>query len=249
METPVVGVVGGGVADGVAGNEVSDAVADAGARPVYDTPKDVCEAAPAAVVATDESALSRLVAADLACPVVPVGIAGLRAVPPAALTDAVTALVAGEYETASVPVVEVKSPLGETRALFDVMLVASEPARISEYTVRSRGDHVATVRADGVVAATPAGSRGYARRAGGPVVAPDVDAVTVVPVAPFSTDADRWVVPADDVQFTVERDETAVELLADDRTVGEVRSGASVRLTSGRPLEVAVVSASGGRFA
>jgi NAD+ kinase len=239
MDDPVVGVVG---------DDVSNAVADAGVEPLYGTPTTVRDADPVAVVATGASALSRLVDAGVSCPVVPVDVPGLRTVPRAAVTDAVTALLDGRYETMSVPIVVAESPLGETRALFDVMVVASEPARISEYTIRSRGDRVATLRADGVVAATPSGSGGYARRAGGPVIAPELNAVTVVPVAPFSTDAGHWVVPTHELTLTVERDETAVELLVDDRTVGEVKSGGSVRLTGGQPLAVAVVPASGGRF-
>lgn len=239
MDDPVVGVVG---------DDVSSAVAEAGVEPLYGTPTAVLDADPTAVIATGASALSRLVDAGVSCPVVPVDVPGLRAVPRTAVTHAVTALLDGRYETTSVPVVVAESPLGETRALFDVMVVASEPARISEYTIRSRGDRVATLRADGVVAATPSGSGGYARRAGGPVIAPELSAVTVVPVAPFSTDAGHWVVPTDELTLTVERDETAVELLADDRTVGEVESGGSVHLSGGQPLAVAVVPASDARF-
>lgn len=240
MDPPVVGVVG---------DDVSVAVAEAGATALYDAPERVCEADPTGVVATDSGALSRLVEAGVACPVVPVNVAGLPAVPRTAVTEAVAALLDGRHETTAVPVVSVESPLGTTRALFDVMLVASEPARISEYTVRSSGDRVATFRADGVVAATPTGSAGYARRVGGPVLAPELVAASVVPVAPFSTDAGHWVLPIDDLAFTVERDETAVELLADDRTIGEVVPGASVRLVADRPLDVVLVEASSGRFA
>lgn len=239
MEQPAVGVVG---------DDVSDAVAEAGAEPLYGAPSRVSDANPTAVVATDASALSRLVDAGVTASVLPVGITGIRSVRRAALTDAVAAVLEGRHETTSVPVATVESPLGQSRALFDVMLVASEPARISEYGVRSRGDHVATVRADAVVAATAAGSRGYARRAGGPVVAPELNVLAVVPVAPFSTDASRWVVPAADLTLTVERDETAVDLLVDDRTVGEVEPGASVRLGAGRPLDIVVVEASDARF-
>lgn len=239
MDDPVVGVVG---------DDVSDAVAEAGAEPLYEAPAAVFDANPTGVVATGATALSRLVDAGHSGPVVPVDVPGVRSIPREAVTDAVAALLDGRYETTSIPVLVAESPLGETRALFDVMLVASEPARISEYTVRSRGDRVATLRADGVVAATPSGSGGYARRAGGPVVAPELNVATVVPVAPFSTDAGHWVVPTDELTLTVERDETAVELLVDDRTVGEVKPGESVRLTDGQPLTVALVSASGGRF-
>lgn len=240
MDEPVVGVVG---------DDVSGAVANAGAEPLYEAPTAIRDAGPTTVVATGASALSRLVDAGLSCPVVPVDVPRLRAVPREAVTDAVTALIDGRYETASVPTLVAKSPLDETRALFDVMLVASEPARISEYTIRSHGDRVATLRADGIVAATPSGSSGYARRAGGSVIATELNAATVVPVAPFSTDAGHWVVPIDELTLTIERDETAVELLVDDRTVGKLKAGGSVRLTAGRPLTVALVASSAGRFA
>jgi len=105
---------------------------------------------------------------------------------------------------------------------MDAMLVTSTPARISEYVVRAGDEHVTTVRADGVVIALPAGHSGCARAADDPVVAPEAGVAAVVPVAPFATDPDHWVVPIDGLSVTVERDEVPVDLLADDRTVGPV---------------------------
>ncbi|WP_394351524.1 hypothetical protein [Halobacterium bonnevillei] len=49
-------------------------------------------------------------------------------------------------------------------------MVTAEPARISEYAVETGTERVDEVRADGVVAATPAGSHGYARDADGPLL-------------------------------------------------------------------------------
>ncbi|MFC7177282.1 ATP-NAD kinase [Halosegnis marinus] len=241
MDTPPVGVVG---------DAPTEPVREAGGDPVAGAVADVLAAGPEAVVAGGESALLAVAAAAPDVPVLPVDAGpGVRSVARSDAPGAIAALVAGEYDTASLPLLVARSPLGETRALCDLMLVTGEPARISEYTVRSGTETVASFRADGVVVATPAGSHGYARRADGPVLAPELGAVVVVPVAPFATSEDSWVLPTEGLRLDVERDETPVELLADDRTAGSVVPGESVRVATEGSLDVAVVDGSGGRFA
>jgi NAD+ kinase len=100
--------------------------------------------------------------------------------------------------------------------LRDAMLVTDEPARISEYAVRSGDRVVARFRADGVVVATPAGSRGYLSAAGGPIVEPGTRTLAAVPVAPFQTESDDWVLDDAAVSLTVHRD-TPVLLVVDGR--------------------------------
>jgi NAD+ kinase len=73
--------------------------------------------------------------------------------------------------------------------------------------------------------------------------------VTVVPVAPFATNVDHWVVDHAGLTCTVERDEAAVQLLADDRIVGTVGTDETVQLTPGTPVTVAVVAGSRSCFA
>ena len=123
------------------------------------------------------------------------------------------------------------------RALFDITLVTDEPARISEYGVASRGDSVATFRADGVVVATAAGSHGYAGAVDAPSLSTAVDAVAVAPVAPFVTDTRRWVLPDDQLTLTVERDEGPIALVADGRRVTSVGVDARIDVSVADALE------------
>jgi NAD+ kinase len=232
---------------GIVGADYTQAVRRAGGEPLVGEAGEVVDAAPAAVVAAGEPALCSLVAAGVDAPVLPVDVG--PGIPSVAATDvdaALEALVAGEYTHTERPILAADDG---TRALFDCMLVTTEPARISEYTVHCGNDRVATFRADGVVVATPAGSHGYARRADGPVVAPETGVVAVVPFAPFSTDADNWVVAPERLRLTVERDEAPVDLLADDRIIGEVTARDPIEFGTTERLGVAVVPESAGPFA
>lgn len=222
---------------------VTEAVAAAGGRSLVGDAEDVLAGDPGAVVAVGEPAVLALARAGVDVPVLPVGAGrGVRSVPGEAAPRAVERLLAGEWTAVEHPVL-VARPAG-VRALMDLMLVTAEPARISEFTVRAGDEPVASFRADGVVVATPAGSAGYAGAAGGPVVAPGTGVVAVVPVAPFATDADHWVLPPGEVALTVARDDAPVELLADDRTVGEVDPGVPVTLPRDGVVTVAVVAGS-----
>lgn len=212
----------------------------------------------ALVVAAGEAALVDLARQGIDAPVLPVAAGeGVRSVPRDDAEAAVARVLDGEYETVRHPVLSAKAsggggspdgsdagPTAGALALFDVALMAAEPARISEFAVHCGGETVDRFRADGVVASTPAGSVGYNRAADGPILAPETDVVAVVPVAPFATHADRWVLPAGDVTLSVERDETPVELLVDGRTEATVDAGDPISLAHVDDLRTVVVPGS-----
>lgn len=235
-----VGVVG-------AHEAVVAAVRKAGATPRTGSPGEVASAD--AVVATGESAISTLARHGTDAIVLPVEAGDtVRSVPGMGIGPAVEHLVAGAFETTQLPVLAATGPETTTRALFDLMLVSGEPARISEYAVFDGEREVGRFRADGVVVATPAGSRGYARAAGSPVLGPDAGVVSVIPIAPFATDADRWVLPPERLAVCVERDETPIELLADDTTAGTVVPRRRLHLGIDGHLSVAVTAESVGFY-
>ncbi len=186
------------------------------------------------LVTIDEAGLGAVARTGTDVPVLPVGsVPGIETVAPSDIDRAITAVLEGTATERARPLLGVEVTTGSTAidrelALFDVTLVTDEPARISEYSVESRGDGIAQFRADGVVVATPAGSYGYACAVDAPYLSAAVDAVTVAPIAPFVTSTRRWVLPQDDLALRVERDEGAVCLLADDRRVGTISAGDAV---------------------
>jgi len=248
-DRPVVGVVGPATEDAVAdaGSTIADttaAVEAAGATPRVGGQATVpdCEY----LVAIGESALQDLARERPNAPILPVEAGrGVRSVPAAYVRDGVTALLTDEWQPDTHPLLAVG--VGARTAgtvLFDAMVVTAEPAEISEFAVRAGGEAVAQFRADGVAVATPAGSPGYTRAAGGPVVPPETDAAVIVPIAPFGTDVGHWVVPMHSVGISVERDESAVELLTDGEAGSRVTVGQPVTITPDGSVTVAVVAVS-----
>ncbi|NHN47375.1 ATP-NAD kinase [Halostella sp. JP-L12] len=230
---------------GATADRIADAVSAAGGEPVVgeDAVRHASTSEVDLAVADGGDALVDLVRAGVDVPVLPVEAGrGVRSVPQAAVDDAVADAVAGEYREAVRPVLSV-SVDGDTavRAAFDVTLVTTEPARISEYAVRTADRRVAEFRADGVVVATPAGSRGYANDAGGPVLDPTTSVLAATPIAPFVTDADDWVLPETDLTLSVERNEGDVSLVVDGRDEGQVPHHTPVDVSRTADLRLAVV--------
>jgi NAD+ kinase len=80
-------------------------------------------------------------------------------------------------------------------ATNEVTLITASPAKMIDFDVMSDGALMERLRADGVILATSTGSTAYAMSAGGPIVDPRVDAIVLVPVAPFKLSSRPWVIP------------------------------------------------------
>lgn len=225
----MIGVAG----EGPTADRIVDRLAAAEVTTARGTPDELAAEGPAGVVTVGEAALAALVDAGFEGPVLPVAVGlGVEAGDESAAPTAAERFAAGDVVTVHHPLLAV-SAAGDRvgRALLDVLLVRSEPGRISEFGV-SADDRLDRFRADGVVVATPAGSHGYAHAAGGPRLTGGTDTVVVVPVAPFGLGGDTWVVdPSEGIELVVERDDGAVSVLLDGREARTLSDRRSVELT------------------
>lgn len=201
------------------------------------------------VVASGEAALLSLARNGVEQPILPVaGGKGVPSVQADVLGEALDDVRAGAHSMESLPGIAVRANGDRYRGVMDVMAVTSEAAKISEYQIATLddGDEIVLdrIRADGVVAAAPAGTPGYGTAAGGPVLDPALDAMAVIPVGPFRIEHTHWVLELP-ISITVVREEVPVSLQVDDREVGTLDAGTAVEISWGTPMDIVVTSVSG----
>lgn len=85
----------------------------------------------------------------------------------------------------------------EQRALNDIAIHKSGVARVVRVRVSVDNEDLGPYSADGIVVATPTGSTAYSLSAGGPIVAPSVEAMIVTPVCAHTLAVRPVVVPPD----------------------------------------------------
>lgn len=83
-------------------------------------------------------------------------------------------------------------------ALNDFVVKGDLSSRTSRFALAINGKFVCEYLADGIIISTPTGSTAYNMAAGGPVLAPDVDAITIAPICPHTFSARPIVVSSDD---------------------------------------------------
>ena len=115
----------------------------------------------------------------------------LTDVPIAQMEATLTAMLAGRYveERRTLLAAEVVRADGSRDGAFalnDVVLNRGGGGTMIECAVEIDGRFVYSMRADGIIVATPTGSTAYALSAGGPILDPQVPAFALVPVAPHA---------------------------------------------------------------
>jgi NAD+ kinase len=107
-------------------------------------------------------------------------------------------------------------------AINDVAIHRKVGERVAELSYALNGEEAGSVRCDGLVVATPAGSTGYNLANGGPVMAWGVEGFVVSFIAPHSMTARALVVAPDDRMTIYNRSREPLDVAVDGRPAGEI---------------------------
>jgi NAD+ kinase len=114
--------------------------------------------------------------------------------------------------------------MGEEKCHFtvlnDVVINKGALARIIDLKVSVDNHFLTTFRADGLIVSTPTGSTGYNLSAGGPILYPDLEALILTPICPFTLTNRPIIVPDTSVIDAQMGEESEEVILTFDGQVG-----------------------------
>jgi NAD+ kinase len=141
---------------------------------------------------------------------------------------------AGDFEVLRLPALALETPSGPRMAVNDLSVHRRQGERVAQLAYAIDGEEVGSVRADGLVIATPAGSTGYNLANGGPVMAWGVEGFAVSFIAPHSLTARALVVAPGDELSIHNRSEAPVDISLDGRPGGLLAPGDALAATFAR---------------
>lgn len=120
-------------------------------------------------------------------------------------------------------------------ALNEVVITAGPPYRMILLRIRIDGGAPAEVGGDGLIISTSTGSTAYNLSAGGPIIAPTVDAIAITPIAAHSLAFRPIIVPsASRVEVEVVRaNDAGSALVVDGHVAASLNAGDRVAITRG----------------
>jgi NAD+ kinase len=115
----------------------------------------------------------------------------LTDIPAEELEPAIESILSGDYQPESRTLLAGQVRRGSETlfsalAMNDVVVSRGAMGSMIEFAVTVDGEFIYTLRADGLIVATPTGSTAYALSAGGPILHPSLSAIALVPISPHT---------------------------------------------------------------
>jgi NAD+ kinase len=126
-------------------------------------------------------------------------------------------------------------------ALNDVVVRRGVQARMAPFGLTLDGEQIAQISSDGIVVATPTGSTAYFLSAGGPIIAPTVEAFGIAALLPHTLFARPLIVPTSStIQISCDSEIVHANLETDGTFVADLSSGDLVTVVRApRPVKFA----------
>jgi len=114
-------------------------------------------------------------------------------------------------------------------AVNDLVVDRGGSPRLLHTQVEVSGRRLNDYVADGLIVATPTGSTAYSLSAGGPIVVPTLDALTITPISPHSLAARAIVIPGNEkIVIRFDPDQEGMSMTLDGQVKFEINSQAVI---------------------
>jgi NAD+ kinase len=146
--------------------------------------------------------------------------------------DRVRRVLLGDYEVEERLALQVSvNGVGAHFALNDVVVRRGAQARMAPFGLSLDGEPIAHIPSDGIVVATPTGSTAYFLSAGGPIIAPAVEALGVAALLPHTLFARPLIVPTSStIEITCDSEIVHANLETDGTFVSDLAPGDMVTI-------------------
>lgn len=189
--------------------------------------------------------------ADLQTPILGINfgrIGFLSAIGPDEIPTTLRTMLGGEHELAELDLLEFTLDGRRHLAVNDVVAHKPDGGSVIHLGYRVNDIEMDSLRCDGLVVATPAGSTAYNLSAGGPLVSLDVEAFILTAIAPHTLKSRSLVLgPRDRLTITNESLGSTAAIYVDGRGETQLQPGGSITVALS-PLKARLVQAKGAEF-
>lgn len=140
------------------------------------------------------------------------------------LTNAVEQILKGNYKIEK----RLMLKCGSTSALNDFVIKGADSTRAFKCSLEIDSKFVCEYFSDGLIISTPTGSTAYGMSAGGPVLAPELQNLEIVPICPHTFSARPLVISSDSVLKITVPDEQKYYVCADGQDTFEFHKSITI---------------------
>ena len=116
-------------------------------------------------------------------------------------------------------------------AFNDIVLARGTLSRMVKFKIYVDGKFYSSFKGDGLIIATPTGSTAYSFSAGGPLIYPDLELITITPICPHTQSMQTIVLKGDStIEIYAENEEEKIYLTVDGQKAMEVNQKSCVKI-------------------
>ena len=167
--------------------------------------------------------------------------------------DQLEATLKGDYKITQLSLYQVEvftkkkeKPVFQGFFLNDVVVNNNQISRMLTLSVESDGEHVYNLAGDGLIISSPIGSTAYSLAAGGPIINPNVNAITLTPICAHSLTHRPLVIPdQSNVVIKATRPDELITLTLDGQQAFTIGHSDVIKVTKKKTKIVRLVKNSG----